>query len=164
MFSRARIATVVLLVAGALMMASGAQAQSASLTVQATVLNSCSISPATLNFGNYDPLVATDVDVAATMNIACTKGATPHIWLDNGTHFVGSRRMQGPGATPDFLPYQIYREAGRTNVWGDTDATSNIYTSAGRAGGTITVYGRIPAGADVAAGAYSDTVQATIHF
>jgi spore coat protein U-like protein len=167
MFSRARIATFVVLVAGALVMASGtAQAQgtaSANFNVTATVVNRCTINAAALAFGNYDPTSATAVTAQSDVTVSCTRGAVTWTGLDDGQHVAGTQR-QMLGNTTEMLPYTLYREGARTNEWRNTLATGVSWTSTGRAAHAITVYGTIPAGADVSAGAFTDTVQATVHF
>jgi spore coat protein U-like protein len=63
------------------------------------------------------------------------------------------------------LLYNLYLDAARTIVWGDGTGgsqTGPMVTTRG-AGGTTTAYvfGRIPAGQDVAAGVYGDTIRVT---
>jgi len=166
MFSRARIATFVVLTAGALLMASGAaQAQTASTTfaVTATVVNRCTISATALGFGNYDPTSATPVTAQSDVTVSCTRGAVTWTGLDDGLHVAGTQR-QMLGNTTENLPYNLYRETGRTTEWRNTQLTGVSWTSTGRAPHALTVYGTIPAGADVSAGSFTDTVQATVHF
>ena len=62
------------------------------------------------------------------------------------------------------LNYNLYFNAARTNIWGDGTAGTVVWarnvnrnTNYNR-----TVFGRIPAGQDAAAGAYTDTIVATI--
>jgi spore coat protein U-like protein len=63
------------------------------------------------------------------------------------------------------LGYFLYQDAGHATVWGDTTAA---YVAAGNATGgadSVTVYGVLTAGQTSAiAGAYSDTVTATVSF
>jgi spore coat protein U-like protein len=164
MFSRARIATFVVLTAGALLMASGAaQAQTASagFNVTATVVNRCTISATALGFGTYDAVAA--VNAQSDVTIVCTRGAVTWTGLDDGQHVALTQRNM-LGNTSEMLPYNLYREAARTNEWRNTLATGVSWTSTGRAAHALTVYGTIPAGADVSAGSFTDTVQATVHF
>jgi len=166
MFSRARSVTLVLVAAGVMMLGAGAaQAQTASATFQvsATVVNRCTISAAALAFGNYDPTSATPVTGQSDITVSCTRGAVTWTGLDDGLHYAApNRQMLGNGT--EALPYLLYRESTRTNLWGNTQATGVAWTSTGRAPHTLTVYGTIPAGADVSAGSFTDTVQATINF
>ena len=64
------------------------------------------------------------------------------------------------------LGYLLYSDTGRANVWGCQASTQFPYVSASSATTTaMTVYGRIPAGQDVAPAAnYADTVTITLNF
>lgn len=144
-------------------MALGAATQTASLSVTATVAAKCTIAaPNTLAFGDYDPLVdhaSSSLDSSATLSVACTKGA-PDVWVGLGT---GSNNRQMSNGS-DLLQYELYADAGRSSVWGDSSATGVSYSAASKAPQALTVYGRVPAGQDVGAGSYSDSVVATINF
>ena len=142
------------------------------LTVQATVVANCTVSAATLSFGNYDPLVthaATDLDVSQALSIKCTKGtAATSIDLDNGSNYSGGRRMK---TGSNYLSYELYKNSGRTSVWStgatngvvpDTSTSKNSDLTVG--GAALTVYGRVPQNQDVSSGSYSDTVVITINF
>ena len=139
----------------------------ANLSVSATVVSQCTISaPNTLAFGNYDPVSAnatTDLDASTTFSVACTKGA-PSVWigLNTGANASGSTRRMASGA--ERLAYEIYSDSGRSSVWGNTSGTGVSYTSTSKAATNLTVYGRVPAGQDVGAGSYADTVVATVNF
>ena len=156
-------------IAGLLLSASYVEAATATanLTVSATVSVNCTVTAGTLAFGAYDPVVANasaDLDGSGTFTVACTKGA-PGVTIDlgQGGNYSGGRRMAAAG---NFLPYQMYSNAGRTTVWGSTSggATVAVAAPASKAAVTYTVYGRIVAGEDVPAGNYSDTVVATVNF
>ena len=129
------------------------------LTVQANVLGTCTIDPATLDFGDYDPAAVKDVSANITVN--CTYGTSHWIGLDLGTN--GDRTMAG--GTSEFLTYELYRDALRTETWDDADpgVTSPAGTP-GLAAYTATVYGRIPANQLVSTGAYADSVTMTVNF
>ena len=143
------------------------------LTVQATVVASCTVSAATLNFGNYDPVVtnaATDLDISHALSIKCTKGtAATSIDLDNGANYSSGRRMQ-IGSTGKYLSYALYKNSARTSVWStgatngvvpDTSTSKNSDLTVG--GAALTVYGRVAQNQDVSSGSYADTVVITIY-
>jgi len=146
--------------------AGAAEAQgtaSATFQVTATVVNRCTISAAPLAFGNYDPTSAVAVTAQSDITVSCTRGAATWTGLDNGLHYAAPNR-QMLGNVTENLPYVLYSDAARTSPWGNTQATGLAWTSTGRAPHALTVYGTIPAGADVSAGSFADTVQATINF
>lgn len=142
------------------------------MTVSANVVASCSIAvTGDLDFGNYDPQSATDATGTGTVATTCTAG-TPsvNIALDQGlnptgasTNLAPERQMDNAGTK---LAYFLYQDSGSTTVWGDDPA--NIYTATGTATGgadSVTVYGVLTALQTTAiAGAYSDTVTATVSF
>ena len=143
-----------------------AQTATANLAVSATVAKNCSITTTAVAFGSYDPVVAnatTNLDGTGTVVVACTKGAGTRIDLGLGSNAQGTTRRMSGGT--DFLTYELYQNTGRTTVWGSGAAAGQpIAAAPSKAARTFTVYGRVPAGQDVAAGSYNDTVVATINF
>ena len=137
--------------------------QTSSFTVSASVTANCTISAGALTFGPYDPVMtnaSTDLDQTSTITVACTKGSTGVVSLDNGLNFSGGARRMKTGS--NFLAYEMYNDSGRTTVWNASNTVS--YTAASKASTGLTLYGRVAAGQDVPVGSYSDTVVATITF
>jgi spore coat protein U-like protein len=69
----------------------------------------------------------------------------------------------------DFLSYNLYTSAARTSVWGDgTDGTTLVsaapFLLVGSNTVDYTVYGRVPAGQDRAAGIYMDPNIVTVTY
>ena len=134
----------------------------ANLTVTATVLASCTVSSATLAFGNYDP-TGGNVDQSATFQVACTKGTPATVGLNTGGNASGATRRMANGT--DFLVYELYKEAARTNVWGNAGSDLiSLAAAASNAAQTLTVYGRVTGLQDVSVGSYTDTVLVTVTF
>ncbi len=116
-----------------------------------------------LAFGVYDPLATAPTDSSSTMSYRCPKGQLVQISLDAG--LAGSFAARALTLGTERLLYNLYLDAARTIVWGDGTGGSQVgpgVTTHG-AGGTTTVYvfGRIPAGQDVVAGTYGDTIRVT---
>jgi spore coat protein U-like protein len=138
----------------------------ANLAVSATVANNCTIGTAPLNFGSYDPIgahAASPLDGTGTVTIACTKGAAATIGLGLGSNASGSVRRMSNGT--EFLTYELYKEAARTNVW--ANAGADLFSAGAapsKAPRNFTVYGRVAGNQDVASGTYNDTVVATVNF
>lgn len=143
-------------------------AQSASTTfdVTITITSTCSIdTPAATDvaFGP-NPSTATNIDAAGQLNVNCTPGTDYDIALDEGLNAAGggiSARAMANGA--DLVPYQLYQDAARSVVWGNT---LNTDTLAGTGTGTVQalpVYGRVPS-AGFPAATYTDTVTATVTY
>jgi len=135
--------------------------------VTASVVGDCTISAFAINFGTYEPVVTHNtvpLDSTTTINVYCTKGTAGSVALDNGVNFSGgNRRMKS--AAGALMIFEIYKDAGYSTVWnavGVNSATSTNKTIP--IGGGFIAYGRIAAGQDLAAGAYSDTLQAVVTY
>ncbi len=137
----------------------------ADLAVTANVTTNCRVAAGSLAFGAYDPIVthaATDLDATGSFQVRCTRGGSAVLSLDPGDHATGgTRRMEG--AVGEFLNYDLYTANDYATVWDDTN-TVNFGPTPNSAFATVDVHGRIPAGQDVAANNYSDTVTITADF
>ncbi len=125
-------AGVAALVAGFVGMAQstvGATTATSTFAVSATVSANCTISAGALAFTPYDPVVANaaaNLDQTSTITVACTKGSTGVVSLDNGVNASGTIRRMKAGT--NFLTYEMYSDSGRTTVWNATNTVS--YTAA----------------------------------
>lgn len=125
----------------------------------------CSVNPTPVAFGIYSPFNVAPTDTAGTLRVSCdtvTVGYT--ILLSAGSAGAYSPRgLSGGGYT---LSYNLYADALRTVVWGDGSGGTTTVSGAFALPGAIdhTVYGRLPAGQNVGAGAYTDTITVTINF
>ena len=145
----------------------------------------CSISAPGLAFTtSYDPTSATDVTGIGNTVVNCSYtgidvlfGSTVNIGLSHGSSGTFSLRTMKQGAQS--LGYNLYLNPTATGtVFGDGSAGTGTYTLcypglfAGCSGNTgtsgqaftIPVYGRLPAGQDIGAGSYSDSLIATVTF
>jgi len=144
--------------------ASAAQ-HSADLAVSATVTANCLVQAGTIDFGNYDPVAANDttpLDATGSFQVRCTRGGSAVLKLDQGNHASGGTRRMSDGT--EFLNYNLYTNGSYTTVWDDATNTVSYGPAASNAFTAIDVFGRIPAGQDVQAGDYSDTVTVTAEF
>jgi spore coat protein U-like protein len=133
------------------------------LAVSATVISSCTVLPGTLVFGNYNPTSGSPLDVDGSFTVTCTTGTAPVVGLGLGLNPTGSTRRMINGL--QYLTYEIYKETGRSNVWGDSGgATVTLSAAASILPQTINVYGRVPANQSATVGAYVDTVAITLTF
>ncbi len=134
-------------------------------SVNATVLSVCSVSASALNFGNYDPTSATDLDASTTLDVLCTDGTSFTVGLNQGTASgatVSSRAMVNGANT---LDYALFQDAGRTTNWGNTPGSDTpAADTATVTANSLTVYGRVTAGQNVPAGGYSDTITVTVNY
>lgn len=138
----------------------------------------CSISSANVNFGTYEPALATADDTAVTVTVTCryvapgTTGVHYTITLSTGLNSTsaGARRM---AAGTNLLAYNVYDDPARTRIWGmgtggTTVASGSMTVGPGVGNGTRTathvIYGRIPPLLDVGPGAYLDTLVLTLTY
>lgn len=125
----------------------------------------CTVSVSGIVFGAYDRLSATPLDSMVTGTLTCTGAATISAILSKG--LSGSYTTRQMGSNANRLNYNLYVDAARTTVWGDgTSGTVPVTATLPTGGGVFsgTVYGRIPAGQNVPAGAYSDTITVTVTY
>jgi spore coat protein U-like protein len=127
---------------------------------------SCTISATSVNFGNYNVFNGTNLDSTGRITYRCNAtAANITIGLTKGLSSTFNPRLMSKGA--EVLGYNLYRNAARTNIWGDGTSGTAVYTRANPPNNSnvnVTVYGRVPAGQDVSAGTFSDTVTAVINF
>ncbi|MGH8131217.1 MAG: Csu type fimbrial protein [Steroidobacteraceae bacterium] len=136
----------------------------------------CTISASDVAFGSIDPLAGTEVDVSANIQIDCsdtvfalvdpTVGVC--IYLDAGDGGSDGTVYRHMRQGSEILPYNLYKDAARTNIWGSETAfpasgaqrvivtLTGLLPSTGSL--TVPVYGRVPAAvSDRPVGAYLST-------
>ena len=143
---------------------------SATFQVTATVIKSCTISTAPIAFGNYDPTSTAAVLAQGSVSAKCTKGTPVTVALDEGLNKSSGSTATTPArqmvSGTSLLPYDIYTTSGGTTEWGNATA-SEPSTQTSISVNTplvFTTYGSLPAGTDVPAGNYVDTVTASLVF
>lgn len=137
----------------------------------------CSISTTGVSLGSYTPNQAAPADSAASLNVACTKSP-----LETGPLTVAYAVEISTGGSASFSPremtsgrntlrYNLYRDALRSTIWGDTTGgTANVtgslqlQTSPGTASAVHTIYGRIFSSQNATPGVYADTIVITISY
>lgn len=147
-----------------------AATNTSNLTVTATVQGFCTISDATLAFGNVSSTGSqgtssvTDKSGNTTITAMCNKGTTGTITANMGLNPDGTtiRRM---ASGTDRLSYELYTDSGlTTQLLGNT--TTFTIAGAGTSE-TKTIYGRIPGGSNInnaPNGSYTDTVVLTVAY
>ncbi len=169
LFKKTLLATAVIALAGFALNASAASSNT-TFQVTATVVNNCVINSTNIAFGNYDPTSATAVTAQGSVTAKCTKGDVVSVALGQGsnpgtgsTGAVPARQMKS-GA--NLLPYDIYTTSGGTTEWGTGAANQPASQTSASVNTPLTfvTYGALPAGTDVPAGSYTDSVVATVTY
>lgn len=168
----AKTATTVLGLCGLFGALTGAQAFG-NYTANFVIPKMCTLNatPA-INFNNVTSIGPTPVrlDAQGTVTVECN---TPYtIYIGDGQNRVspgsGNRQMAQGAAR---LPYQLFKDSGRTQIWDATGGTAAIGGSGGvsdtgtGAAQNKTVFASIPAGTTLPApGTYTDTVVITVTY
>jgi spore coat protein U-like protein len=122
-------------------------------------------------FLNYDPVSATDKDAAGLITVGCAGIGVLNsftVKLNAGSYgTLGTRQMGNTLNTSQRLDFNLYRNFGRTQIWGD--GTSSTFTQTydtliGLGTADFIVYGRIPKGQDKPTGTYQSTITITVDY
>jgi spore coat protein U-like protein len=138
----------------------------------------CSVSAPGIAFGAYDVLSGASLDSSTDITFTCTRNPPPgnetvtySILLSVGGGTYAARTMSNGGAT---INYNLYTTAARSpaSIWGN--GAGGTITVGGSIGpltnrnpvqsASHTIYGRVDAGQDVPAGAYSASVVITVNW
>ena len=96
------------------------------------------------------------------VTMLCTRSSRAEIIIDSGRNPLGISRSLSGGT--QHVSYQLYRDAGRTQVWGGAGNALQFVSNGVARPQQFVVYGRIPPGQEVASGVYTDVVTATVEF
>jgi spore coat protein U-like protein len=141
---------------------------SAPLSITATVMRTCRLSPNPLAFENYDPVVTnanTAPTASANMTVVCSRGSNPTILISVGTHPPATIALDAiPNGSPP-LRYENQKDSGSMQAGPVSEnRVISLGTIPSLGPKTVPAYGRVPAGQNVSAGSYNDTVTVTVNF
>ncbi len=139
---------------------------------------SCNVAVSDVALGVYDVFSTLPTDGTGAVAITCTDdGAPGGLNVDVSITLTASavsgttanRQMARIGGV-ERLNYNLFRDAGYTQIWGDTPGVDDLLVNNVKVPkrGSITVtppvtiYGRIPPGQQVPVGTYADSVVLTI--
>jgi spore coat protein U-like protein len=131
--------------------------------VTVTLSSSCSVSAASLSFGNVGVLNA-NVDAATNVSVTCTYTTPYQVQLSAGAApgATTTSRAMTNGAAEVF--YGLYQNAGRSTNWGSNLGVDTVSGTGTGSAQSIPVYGRIPPQTTPTIGTYSDTVVVTVNY
>ena len=135
-------------------------------SVAANVVKSCVVTADPLDFGSVDGIVSSaNIDAQTTIYLTCSRPTAYRVLLipsNNST--TGTSAMKGlSSGNADTVPYQLYRNAARSQQWGNQTANSPTGTGTGTAQ-SLTVYGRVPGLPNVRPDNYKDTVTVSVTY
>ena len=127
----------------------------------------CSLGGAAVAFGSYDALSPSPFDTIGSMVFQCNpKDHNIMITLSTGNSSSYSTRSMVNGGQQ--LLYNLYRDTGRTIIWGDGSSGSQAYMNNNPQPNNrdiiVPIFGRIPPGQNVKVGTYSDTITVTLTY
>jgi spore coat protein U-like protein len=136
---------------------------------------SCTVSATGPVFGVYNPLSAAPTYANGQVQASCTLlsgGATTISLVSSySTGQSGSYALRSMVSGGNKLSYNLFFDAAYTQIRGDGTggsqtggASLSLNSSNPTQTTTSTIYGRIPASQDAAAGAYTDTIVVTITY
>jgi spore coat protein U-like protein len=127
------------------------------------VADACTVAATDINFGTIAALTA-NVDATGTVTVQCTQTTSYNVGLNAGTGSgatVTTRKMTAGANTVD---YSLYRNSGRTQVWGTTIGTNTVAGTGSGANQNLTAYGRIPVQTTPPPATYNDTITVTVTY
>ncbi len=139
----------------------------------------CTLNVSPMSFGTYNPTLTTAVGTSTSGTLLCTytgTGFTANITVSTGNSGSYATRHLVLGAQS--LNYNVYLDPGYTVIFGNGSAGTSDFTVCYPGGSVVctgttvqsgvtytgTVYGRIPAGQNVKAGTYTDTLVVTVTY
>jgi spore coat protein U-like protein len=140
----------------------------------AAAITTCSGSNVVLPFGPYDVLSPSPAQTQGDFVVTCSRVGGPQntvltvsIGPSATSGSVASRQMRH--ANGDRLAYNVFREAARISVWGQTAAVDTVARTISvpnnaSATAAFTLFGRIPAQQDARIGAYTDSLVITVSY
>jgi spore coat protein U-like protein len=135
--------------------------------VTAVVPKNCPVTATNLDFGTYTGTAQADVNSA--VSVLCTLGTPFTVRLSTGGGNYATRLM---ASGPNSLQYNLYTDAARTIVFGDTTGGTGQVADVGdgfaaAAAISVPVFGRLfnnDANKNAPVGNYSDTIQVTVEY
>lgn len=166
------LASIAVLFATASMTAR-ADSSTTNLQVSARVMPNCRVNATDLTFGTYQPSATQPLAKDGKITVHCTKGTPFSVALDAGSNASSpgnfTDRVMSDNTSPaHLLKYQIYTTGTHDMVWGDGTGGTGTVSGTGAGPANIiqqTIHGQIPAGQDVPAGSYTDSlVTVTVNY
>jgi spore coat protein U-like protein len=132
------------------------------------LVSSCTVSASSVAFGNYTADSPGVLDSTGTIMVTCTVvNANNPVTVALNTGASGTFTMRTMLSGVDILNYNLYLDAGHSQIWGDGSGGSLLYShnvTNGKPDFNVTVFGEIPALQDVAAGDYTDIITVSVSY
>jgi spore coat protein U-like protein len=139
--------------------------QNVPFIVRATNNSICTVVTTALDFGSQTDLTAAR-DAVNSIGVTCTAGTVYEVGLNGGLSGAAdpTQRRMTNAATPLYVAYGVYRDAGRTQPWGNTSGSNTMSATGTGLAQSFAGYGRVPAQTTPNALTYTDTVVVTVTY
>ncbi|MRW88714.1 fimbrial major subunit CsuA/B family protein [Duganella sp. FT80W] len=157
-------AILVPVVGGAAVYSNGTKTTTFDVTLK--IIADCTISAATLDFGQSQGVLATTVNATSNLSVTCTNTTPYNIGLNAGTgagSTIAARVMSGTGGNTSTVSYTLKQTSGGAN-WGTTQGTDTVSGVGTGSAVSIPVYGNIPVQTTPQPDTYKSTITATVYF
>jgi spore coat protein U-like protein len=141
----------------------GSNLTGGSASVTATYQPTCTLSADPLAFGNL-ATTQNGADTSTALHATCSAATPFTVWMNGGLTGATDPALRQMQNGANRLTYGIYRDASRTQVWGDTASVNELGGSGSGGNLTIPVYGRVQPQTTPPVGTYTDTVVVTINY
>ncbi len=127
----------------------------------------CNVRNFSIDFGNYVPGLGMAVHAVGSLQLLCSgrpaAGQPDFVLITIGGGLTGNPADRRLGGLPDGLPYQLFKDAAYSQIWGDdTGGTTSLRVDLSgnqrRIRLTIPVYARIEGTEDPLPGPYADNL------
>lgn len=135
------------------------------MQVSVTVVGACTVAANPFNFPNYESGSASAVQSAQqAITVTCPHGQHYDTALSAGNSGSYTPRRMSNGINT--INYDLYTEAGYTQIWGDGTGVTHTVPGTGTGGAQLlTVYGQISAGQTPTVGStYNDVITVTVTY
>ncbi len=140
-----------------------ANTASASFNVTATVPTTCRITTNNLSFGSIGVINA-NVDASTNLGPVCTRNTPYTIGLDGGLAGATNPTQRKMTNATSFVLYGIFRDAARSQPFGDTIGTNTVAGTGTGLSQAVPVFGRVAPQTTPAPATYVDTITATLTY
>lgn len=135
----------------------------------------CGVTPMSMSLGTYFGDSAAPTDSIGSLVVRCSRDGGPQnisitmaLGASATSGSIANRRLLQAGGA-DMLAYNLYRDASRLSVWGQTAGVDTVTRTASipnksSLNVTFNVYGRVPGLQSIYAGSYADSLLVTISY
>lgn len=150
-------------VAGGIQVAQAGQL-TGTMFVSLSIAEACTqLNVSELSFGGISVGAASDRNVISRISVLCNKGTSFQVGIDDGQSGTGERRMTSFSGV-DSVKYEIYRDAARTQRWGNIGTMEVVSGEGDQATVELPVFGKAFLDGSQAPGGYQDQVVITLSF